>query len=252
MKLSETERKRYNRQMIMEGWGEDAQRRLKASTVFVAGVGGLGSPVSMYLTAAGVGTIRICDYDAVELSNLNRQTLHDHTRIGVNKAVSGKKTLESLNPEITIMPLPVKIIRDNVDELVKDSDIIIDCLDNFETRYLLNECSIRKKIPFVFGSIRGMEGRLTVIQSPETPCLSCIFPEAPPNEVSPVLGAAAGVVGSLQALEAINYIAGKGSSLRGELLVWEGVTGGFHRFKTRKDPACPACGMKYDGRMHTE
>ncbi len=242
MNFSPNEQKRYNRQMIMEGWGEEAQRRLKASTVFVAGAGGLGSPASMYLAAAGVGTIRICDYDAVELSNLNRQILHDHTRIGVNKAASSRKTLECVNPEIAITALPEKIIGSNVAELVGDSDIIIDCLDNFETRYLLNECAIRGKIPLVFGSIRGLEGRLTIVQSPETPCLSCIFPEAPPAEVSPVLGAAAGVVGSLQAFEAINYLAGKSSSLRGELLVWEGETGAFHRFKTRKDPDCPACG----------
>ncbi len=242
MKLSETEQKRYARQMMMAGWGEETQKKLKQSVVFIAGAGGLGSPVAIYLAAAGVGTIRLCDFDSPDWSNLNRQILHDHTRIGMNKALSGKMTLERLNPEVAVTALTDRIDDSNVDALVADADIIIDCMDNFPTRYVLNECAMRKKIPFVYGSIWGIDGRLSFIQSPETPCLRCIFPEAPPQEVFPVVGATPGVIGTLQALEAIKYLTGVGPTLKGELLVWEGGTTDFQKFKVRKDPECPVCG----------
>lgn len=242
MKLSETEQKRYARQMMMAGWGEETQKKLKQSVVFIAGAGGLGSPVAIYLAAAGVGTIRLCDFDSPDWSNLNRQILHDHTRIGMNKALSGKMTLERLNPEVAVTALTDRIDGSNVDALVADADIIIDCMDNFPTRYVLNECAMRKKIPFVYGSIWGIDGRLSFIQSPETPCLRCIFPEAPPQEVFPVVGATPGVIGTLQALEAIKYLTGVGPTLKGELLVWEGGTTDFQKFKVRKDPECPVCG----------
>ncbi|HTG01978.1 MAG TPA: HesA/MoeB/ThiF family protein [Nitrospirota bacterium] len=242
MSLSETELKRYTRQMMIEGWGEETQKKLKASTVFIAGAGGLGSPVSIYLAVAGVGSIRICDFDSPDWSNLNRQILHDNTRIGINKAVSAKMTLERLNPEISVTAIPDKIVEDNVDRIVGNADIILDCMDNFPTRYLLNECAIRKKIPLVYGSIWGMDGRLSFIHSPETPCLKCIFPEAPPKEVFPVLGATPAVIGSLQALETLKFLSGTGRNLKGHLLVWEGGTVDFQKFKVKKDPDCPVCG----------
>jgi len=242
MNLSETEQKRYTRQMMMDGWGEQKQNKIKQSMVFIAGAGGLGSPVSIYLAVAGVGNIRICDFDAPDWSNLNRQILHDHTRIGTNKAVSAKMTLERLNSEITVTALTDKIVEDNVDRLVGEADIILDCMDNFPTRFILNECAIRKKIPLVYGSIWGIDGRLSFIQSPETPCLRCIFQEAPPKEVFPVLGATPAVIGSLQALEALKYLSGIGTNIKGQLLVWEGATVDFKKFKIRKDPHCPACG----------
>jgi adenylyltransferase/sulfurtransferase len=188
MGLKEEELKRYNRQMLMEGWGEETQEKIKNSTVFIAGAGGLGSPVSIYLAVAGVGTIRICDFDSPDWTNLNRQILHNHNRIGINKAVSGKQTLEEMNPHIHIRAFTDKIVAENVDELVGDADLILDCMDNFPTRYLLNESAIRKDIPLVHGSIWGLDGRLTFIHSPETPCLRCYFPESPPKEVFPVLG----------------------------------------------------------------
>src|SRR5208282_5186541 len=147
--LTEEELKRYHRQMIMDNWGVETQEKLKNSTVFIAGAGGLGSPVSIYLAAAGIGNIRICDFDSPDWSNLNRQILHDHTRIGINKAVSGKMTLERFNPEISITAFTDKIVEENVDQLVGDANIILDCMDNFPTRFLLNECAIRKKIPLV-------------------------------------------------------------------------------------------------------
>jgi len=241
MAFTEEELKRYNRQMMMEGWGEETQERIKNSTVFVAGAGGLGSPVSIYLAVAGVGNIRVCDFDSPDWSNLNRQILHNHGRIGINKAVSAKQTLEELNSHITVTAFTDKIVEENVDELVGNADLILDCMDNFPTRYLLNESALRKKIPMVHGSIWGLDGRLTFIQSPETPCLRCYFPESPPKEVFPVLGATPGVIGTLQAMEALKYLSGIGKLLKGRLLVWSGNDMSFKTFKGYRDPHCPTC-----------
>jgi len=239
--FSEEELKRYHRQMLMEGWGTETQKRLKDSTIFIAGAGGLGSPVSIYLAVAGVGNIRICDFDSPDWSNLNRQILHNHSRIGINKAVSAKQTLEELNPDISVLAFTEKITADNVDLLVGDSDLIVDCMDNFPTRYILNDCAIRKGIPLVFGSIWGMEGRLSFIKSPETPCLRCIYPDSPPQEVFPVVGATPGVIGTLQALEVVKYLTGIGENLKGRLLVWNGSKVEFKTFRAYKDPECPSC-----------
>lgn len=239
--LSEQETKRYTRQMMMDNWGEETQERLKKSTIFIAGAGGLGSPVSIYLAVAGVGNIRICDFDSPDWSNLNRQILHNHNRIGINKAVSAKQTLDELNPDINVTAFPIKITAENVDELVGDAALIMDCMDNFPTRHVLNECAIRKKIPLVFGSIWGMEGRLSFLTPPETPCLRCMFPEPPPSEVFPVVGATPGVIGTLQALEAIKYLTGTGQNLKNKILVWEGKKMEFKTYKAYKDPECPVC-----------
>ncbi|QWR76152.1 HesA/MoeB/ThiF family protein [Candidatus Magnetomonas plexicatena] len=241
MGFSEQELSRYKRQMMMDGWGEKTQEKLKNSTVFVAGAGGLGSPVSIYLAVAGIGHIRICDFDSPDWSNLNRQILHDHTRIGINKAESAKMTLNKLNPDIEVTAFIDKITADNVDELVGNSVIIVDCMDNFNTRYVLNECAIRKQIPLVYGSIWGMDGRLSFIHYPETPCLMCLFPDPPPQETFPVLGTTPGVIGSLQALEAVKFLTGVGKPLKGKLLVWDGAACEFRTFKIRKDPNCATC-----------
>jgi adenylyltransferase/sulfurtransferase len=239
--LSGDELKRYTRQMIMDGWGEETQKKLKGSTIFIAGAGGLGSPAAIYLAVAGIGNIRICDFDSPDLSNLNRQILHNHARIGMNKALSAKQTLSELNTHIHVTALTDKILPENVDKLVGDAKIIVDCMDNFSTRYVLNECAVRKKIPLVHGSIWGMEGRLTFIQSPETPCLKCIFPESPPQEVFPVVGATPGVIGCLQAMEVIKYLTGIGKNLKNKILVWEGRKTEFKNYKAYKDPHCPVC-----------
>ena len=242
MNLSDRELERYGRQMMLAGWGQETQEKLKEATAFVAGAGGLGSPLTIYLAVAGIGHIRVCDFDAPELSNLNRQILHDDTRIGVNKAVSAKRTLETLNPDIQVTALTDKVVAENVDEMVGNADVIVDCMDNFPTRYLLNEAAIRKQIPMVHGSVWGLEGRLSFIQPPETPCLRCLFPEAPPPEVFPVVGATPGVIGTLQAVETIKYLAGVGTNLKGKFLIWDGLEMEFMTVAFRKDPNCPACG----------
>lgn len=239
--FSQEEMNRYNRQMLMEGWGLETQKRLKRSTVFIAGAGGLGSPVSIYLAVAGIGNIRICDFDTVEWSNLNRQILHFPDRIGTNKALSAKDTLEKVNPALNVITFTDKIVSENIDAIIGDSDIIVDCMDNFPTRYILNESAIRKGIPLIFGSIWGMEGRMSFIKPPETPCLKCIYHEAPPLETFPVIGATSGVIGTLQALEVIKYLTGIGENLKGRLLVWDGRKVEFKNYKAYKDPKCPVC-----------
>jgi molybdopterin/thiamine biosynthesis adenylyltransferase len=241
-RLSEEDLKRYHRQMIMSGWGEVGQEKVKSSRVFIAGAGGLGSPASIYLAVAGVGQITLCDYDRPELSNLNRQILHSDCRIGMNKAVSGQLTLKELNPSINVIAVSTRIEADTVDELVGEAQIIVDCMDNYPARYLLNECAIRKGVPFVHASVWGLEGRLTFIHSPQTPCLRCLYPSAPPPEVFPVVGAVPGVIGSLQAIESLKYLTGIGETLKGRLLVWSGADMDFDVYAIAKNPACPVCG----------
>ena len=239
--LTENEKKRYARQMLMDGWGEAGQEKLKNSTVFIAGAGGLGSPVAIYLAVAGVGHIRICDFDKPDLSNLNRQILHDDTRFDVNKAVSAKVSLAFFNPNIKVTSITEKIVEDNAESLVDGADLILDCMDNFPTRFLLNRVSIKNKIPLIHGCVWGMDGRLSFFHPPQTPCLECLYSDAPPKEMFPVVGATPGVIGTLQALEAVKYLTGIGTNIKGKLLVWEGSTTSFKTLKLLKDPACPAC-----------
>lgn len=241
--LTPQDMERYGRQMLIDGWGEPGQRRLKNAGVFVSGVGGLGSPVAIYLAAAGVGEIKVCDFDTPELSNLNRQILHHDGRIGLNKALSAKKTLETLNPTIKIKEFPEKITEDNIDEMVGSSDIIADCMDNFPTRLVLNECAIRKKIPMVYASVWGMTGYLSFIHVPQTPCLACIFDTPPPAEKKfPVVGVTPGVIGCLEAFEVLKYIAGVGRNLKNKLLVWDGAAMDFRNIPVKRNKNCPVCG----------
>jgi len=233
---------RYSRQMLIDGWGESGQKKIKNAEVFIAGAGGLGSPVSIYLTVAGVGKINICDFDKLELSNLNRQILHCDKRIGINKAISAKETLALLNPTVEIREIQEKIDKENVDRLVGTSQIIVDCMDNFETRLILNESAIRKKIPFVYGSVWGMSGYLSFIKVPETPCLACLFPESPPKEKFPVVGPTPGVIGCLQALEVLKYLVGMGENLKNRLLIWEGKSMEFRKISIKPNKDCPVCG----------
>lgn len=246
MHLPTDEMSRYSRQMLLDGWGEAGQRRLKTSTVFIAGAGGLGSPVAIYLAVVGVGNLRICDMDSLELTNLNRQILHNHTRVGENKAVSASQTLSLVNPHVQVTAISETITANNVDHLVDNAQIIVDCLDNFATRYLLNGAALRNGIPLVYGSVWGMERRLSFFHPPETPCLHCLFPEGLPKGVFPVVGATPGVIGTLEALETIKFLTGVGSNLKGKLLVWDGSGMTFRTLPIVKDPNCPVCGQGAD------
>jgi adenylyltransferase/sulfurtransferase len=242
MTLTNDDKIRYSRQMLMPGWGEEAQERLTASRVFVAGAGGLGSPVSIYLAVAGIGELAICDVDRVELSNLNRQILHPDARVGELKASSAAAMLGALNPDIRVVPHAEYLDEANVECLVGQPDAVVDCLDNFETRYLLNRYCLDRGIPFVHGAVSGMVGQLTFITPPETPCLRCIFPHAPPKELFPVLGATPGIVGTMQALEVLKYLTGVGETLKGTLLIFEGDEMLFTSIKAGRAPGCPDCG----------
>jgi len=239
--LTDYDRTRYDRQMLIPGWGDTGQIKLESSTVFIAGAGGLGSPVAFYIAAAGVGTICIADADVVELSNLNRQILHTDARIGDPKAVSAHETLRQINPTINIIPHTESLNASNLDHILGQPDIIVDCLDNFETRYLLNAYCVAHNIPFVHGAVHGLMGQVSFFSPPETPCLRCIFPEAPPREKFPVLGATPGVIGSIQAMEVLKYLSGTGKNLKGELLFFDGTEMTFSTIATSRTPSCPDC-----------
>ena len=230
---------RYARQIPLIG--EDGQRRLAESTVVIAGAGGLGSPVSMYLAEAGVGEIRIADLDVIEESNLNRQILHPASRLGMLKAESAAQTLSALNLECRVVSFAEKIDADSVFRMADGADLIIDCMDNFETRYILNEASKKLNIPLLHGAVTGFSGQITLVVPDETPCLSCIFPKVGPSSSAPILGAAAGVVGSMQALEALRFLTGK-PTLAGKLLLYDGVSNSVDIFSVKKSSRCPVCG----------
>lgn len=240
--LTEREKVRYHRQMIFSGWEEKTQVKLKNARVFIAGAGGLGSPVSIYLAVAGIGTILICDCGEPELSNLNRQILHDDTKIGINKAVSAKETLNRINPDVKTEPVKDKITQENAASLIGRVDLIVDCLDNFDTRHIINKYAVQKSIPLIHAGVYGMQGQLSFIKPPETPCLWCINAGSPPPVVFPIVGATAGVIGCIQALEAIKYLSGIGSNLMSTLLIWDGTTMEFTKITQKKVPDCPVCG----------
>ncbi len=241
-KLTQPDLIRYSRQMQLAGWGEAGQQKLKASSVLIAGAGGLGSPVSLYLAAAGVGELRIVDSDVVELSNLNRQILHGEGRLGRAKAASAVETLNALNPGVQVTPFIEHLDESNIERIAGKADLAIDCLDNYATRYVLNSFCLHRGIPLVHGAIWGFMGQVTFLHPPETPCLRCIVPEPPAEATFPVLGATAGVTGCLQALEAIKFLAGMGTNLKGTLLYWDGEEMAFNTFQVKRNPTCPDCG----------
>jgi adenylyltransferase/sulfurtransferase len=240
--LSSRERERYSRQMML--FGEDGQELLKEATIFIAGAGGLGSPVSMYLAILGVGTIIIADNDAVERTNLNRQILHAERDIGRRKAVSAGETLEELNPDITIKAIDTTIDATTIRSLTDRADGIVDALDNYPTRYLLNAIAVEKDIPFFHGGISGFFGQATTILPGKTPCLRCIFPNPPPREVSPVTGMTAGFIGMVQATEVCKYLLHRGDLLANRLLLWDGMQARVEEIPVEKDPSCGVCAGK--------
>lgn len=240
--LTEYDSKRYARQIMIKGFGTEGQRKLKNTRVFVAGVGGLGSPVCTYLAVAGFGHMTIADLDVVDLSNLNRQILHWDRNVGEPKVKSGKEKLNQINPAIEISVFQGKIDDSNVEELTKGHDIIIDAMDNFPTRFLLNRAALKHGVPFIHASVWGLEGRIITIIPGKTPCLECVFPHAPPKELFPILGATPGVLGCLQVTEAVKVILGIGKTLEGRLLIYDGEYMEFHEIAVERNPNCKACG----------
>jgi molybdopterin/thiamine biosynthesis adenylyltransferase len=237
--FSERELDRYKRQMLL--FGKDGQERLKKAHIFIAGAGGLGSPISIYLAVAGVGTITIVDMDVVDQTNLNRQILHFDRDVGKKKTVSAEEKLRELNPDITINAIDIRIEESNAAILIGNADGIVDAMDNYPTRYLLNDVAIAKEIPLFHGGIRGFYGQATTIIPGTTPCLKCIFPKAPPKEVFPVVGVTPGIIGTIQANEVIKYLLGSGELLTGRLFIWDGMEAHAEELCVERNPACEAC-----------
>ncbi|HWQ65998.1 MAG TPA: HesA/MoeB/ThiF family protein [Methanospirillum sp.] len=230
---------RYIRQIPL--FGSDGQEKLLDSCVLVAGAGGLGSPAATYLALAGVGEIIIADADVVDETNLNRQFLHATSNIGLMKVYSAASTLKALNPDISISACPESITSGTINGLVRDADIIVDAVDNYETRYVLNQAAIEHQIPLVHGAVEGFSGQMTTIIPGKTPCLACIIPESPPKRITPIIGATAGVIGSLQAMEVIKCITGTGTLLSGRLMIWDGSSGRTDYITLKQRSDCAVC-----------
>jgi sulfur-carrier protein adenylyltransferase/sulfurtransferase len=239
---------RYSRHFLLPEVGEDGQAKLLQAKILMVGAGGLGSPAAYYLAAAGVGTLGIIDNDVVDISNLQRQILHANDRVGMPKVESAKKTLEALNPDVKVIPYQAKLTSENIMEIIKDYDFVVDGCDNFPTRYLVNDACVLTKKPNVHGSIFQFEGQATVFYPGKGPCYRCLYPEPPPAELAPscaeagVLGVLPGLIGVIEALEAIKLILGKGDSLIGRLLCFNTLTMEINTLKLRRDPNCPMCG----------
>ncbi|MHB8104406.1 MAG: HesA/MoeB/ThiF family protein [Dehalococcoidales bacterium] len=243
--LTTEELQRYDRQIMIYGFGEAGQAKLKKAKVFLAGVGGLGSPVAIYLTAAGIGTLRIADHDKVELSNLNRQVLHWEENVGKSKVESASVKLGKFNSGIKIETIAETITEANVSKLVGDSDLIVDAMDNLPTRYLLNKTAVEKGIPFFHGAVYGFEGRAMTVLPGKTACLNCLYHGATvPKEKFPVIGVTPAVIGCIQATEVIKYIVGLGDLLTDRLLNYDALQMKFNEFKISRDPNCEVCGDK--------
>jgi len=241
--LTPQERKRYERQIAIYGFGESGQEKLKKARVFVAGAGGLGSPVALYLVAAGIGTLRVADRDTVELSNLNRQVLHWQENIGQEKTASAAAKLKKLNPDIAVEAVPELITESNASRLVGDADAIVDAMDNLPTRYILNQTAIAQGIPFFHGAVQGFEGRAMTVLPGRSACLYCLYHGATlPPEKCPVIGVTPAVIGCIQATEVIKYITGLGELLTDRLLVYDALGMKFTELHVKRDPACPRCG----------
>jgi sulfur-carrier protein adenylyltransferase/sulfurtransferase len=247
--LDPQRRARYSRHLLIPEVGEQGQLKLLDSKVLLIGAGGLGSPASLYLAAAGVGRIGIVDADVVDESNLQRQIVHSTERLGEAKVDSARRTIEALNPDVEVVAYEERVTSENVERILADGwDVIVDGADNFPTRYLVNDASIWHDIPVVHGSIYRFEGQVTVFQPHEGPCYRCLFPTPPPPELAPscaeggVLGVLPGIIGSLQANEALKLALGIGEPLVGRLLLFDALSAEFNEVKLRRDPECPVCG----------
>jgi len=246
--LTRDELERYDRQIMIRGIGEEGQEKLKQARIFIAGAGGLGSPVSTYLVAAGVGVIRVVDHDSIELSNLNRQVLHWDEDIGRRKVDSATEKLKKLNQEVEIEAIEEMITEANISQLVAGFDLIVDAMDNLPTRYLLNKVALGRNIPFFHGAVYGFQGRAMTIIPGETACLRCIYRGVIPEERFPVIGVTPAVIGCIQATEVIKYIVGIGQLLTNRLLIYDGLHMKFTEFEVKKDPNCEHCGQLARGK----
>ncbi|HKG20171.1 MAG TPA: molybdopterin-synthase adenylyltransferase MoeB [Candidatus Limnocylindrales bacterium] len=245
--LSAEQKQRYSRHLLIPEVGAAGQTRLLESKALLIGAGGLGSPAALYLAAAGVGTIGIVDFDVVDLSNLQRQILHTNERIGERKVESARRSIEALNPDVKVVTHEEMLLADNVERIIHGYDVIIDGTDTFETRYLLNDAAVAKNIPVIHASVFRFEGQLTTFVPYEGPCYRCLYPTPPPPELAPgcsvagVLGVVPGIMGMLQANEALKVLLGIGDTLAGRLLLFDALDSTFTELKLRRDPACPVC-----------
>ncbi len=245
--LTAEQRERYSRHLLLPEVGMDGQQKLLDAKVLLLGAGGLGSPAALYLAAAGVGTLGIVDNDEVDVSNLQRQVIHSTDRVGVPKVDSAEQTITALNPDVNVVKYPVRLGPENIMEILPGYDIVVDGLDNFPTRYLLNDASVRLGIPVVSAAILGFEGQLSVFKPYDGPCYRCLFPVPPPAELAPscgangVLGVLPGTMGLLQATEVVKLILGEGDPLIGRLLMYDALGATVTEVKVRRDPDCPIC-----------
>jgi molybdopterin/thiamine biosynthesis adenylyltransferase/rhodanese-related sulfurtransferase len=250
--LSAEQRERYSRHLLLPEVGLEGQQKLLDAKVLLLGAGGLGSPAALYLAAAGVGTLGIVDNDVVDLSNLQRQVIHSSERIGVSKVDSAEQTITALNPDVKVQKHGLRLGSENIMEILPGYDIVVDGLDNFPTRYLLNDASVRLRIPVVSAAILGFEGQLSVFKPYDGPCYRCLFPVPPPAELAPscgangVLGVLPGTMGLLQATEVIKLILGKGEPLIGRLLMYDALAARVTEVNVRRDPECPVCSREPD------
>jgi adenylyltransferase/sulfurtransferase len=233
--------KRYDRQIQISGFGKAGQSALKNAKILISGLGGLGFPISVYLVAAGVGRVKIVDHDVVELSNLNRQLLHWDKDIGRRKGASAFEKLSQMNPQTSIEPIDDTITDSNIYDIVDEVDAIVDAMDNFPTRYLLNKAALEKKIPLFHGGVYEFMGQATTILPGRTACLKCIFPQVSSQEKFPILGSIPGVIGGIQVTEVIKYFTKLGNLLENKLLVFDGKALHFDVVEVTRNPHCPDC-----------
>jgi molybdopterin/thiamine biosynthesis adenylyltransferase/rhodanese-related sulfurtransferase len=250
--LSAEQKTRYSRHILLPEIGLEGQLALLDAKVLLLGAGGLGAPTALYLAAAGVGTLGVVDDDVVDLSNLQRQVIHANDRIGMPKVDSAEQTINGLNPDVEVVKYQTRLDASNIMEIIEGYDVIVDGVDNFPTRYLLNDATVRLKIPVVSASILGFDGQLSVFAPYEGPCYRCLYPTPPPAELAPscgangVLGVLPGTMGMLQATEVIKLITGAGEPLIGRLLLYEALAASFTELKVRRDPECPVCSRDPD------
>lgn len=251
MNFTEEQIERYSRHIILPEVGGKGQAKLLNSKVFVLGAGGLGSPALLYLAAAGVGTMGVADGDCVDLSNLQRQIIHDTSKVGMHKALSAQKSIEALNPDVKVVTYKERLNADDIRDIIKNYDVLLDGSDNFPTRYLMNDAAFFEKKTLISGSMFRFDGQVTIFKPHAGhPCYRCLYPEPPPKGLVPscqeagVLGALAGVVGVIQAVEAVKELLSIGNTLAGHLLIFDALGMTFRKVKVKRDPECALCSEK--------